>query len=275
MESISELRERCQGSKRGGDYPSAYVRFGRKYSIYLTWLLLRTPLSANHVTLLGIGIGLIGAILLAMNNATALVAGVVLLQVSYILDFSDGEIARYKSGGGSLSGAYLDFLYHYYVPILYMGMLTIGAYQAAPHLGLLLLGLLSCAGVSQLHFFCKEHIIISHLRHEPETVTHLAIQEAMKDNPNLMPGAPESTGVSLRDHVNRFTRFIGELLLYPYAFNVITLVVAADILMSWGHAAPTATFRTGFVALSAVLLSLQTLKRVRYNFLVLRNIDRK
>lgn len=274
MESISALRERCQSSKQAGDFPSPYVRFGRKYSIYLTWVLLHTRMSANQVTLLGIGLGLLGACLLAFNRPLPLITGLVLLQISFILDFSDGEVARYKNATGTLAGAYLDYLYHFYVPILYMGGLAISAFTAVPRLEIFALGVLACAGVSQMHFFCKEHILISHLRNHPEGASRPEVLEAMQDSPRLGGANVVSSEPANRFSVSRLTRFIGELLLYPYAFNVISAVVLLDIWLSQGQAVTSARARIGFLAVAACLLLLQTFKKVRSNFLVLRAIDR-
>lgn len=68
----------------------------RRLSRPLTRLLLRTPLTPNHVTLLGVALGIAGGLLLGAAWTPAVLAGVAALFVSGVLDCSDGEIARIK-----------------------------------------------------------------------------------------------------------------------------------------------------------------------------------
>jgi len=85
--------------------------FARKVSIYITWLLLRTPVSANQVTLLSLAVMLGGLACIAAGTAALLAVGVALLLLAYILDCCDGEVARYRNQT-SLRGEYLDALVH-------------------------------------------------------------------------------------------------------------------------------------------------------------------
>ena len=85
--------------------------FARKVSIYITWLLLHTPISANQVTLLSLAVMLGGLACIAAGTAALLAVGVALLLLAYILDCCDGEVARYRNQT-SLRGEYLDALVH-------------------------------------------------------------------------------------------------------------------------------------------------------------------
>ena len=99
--SIRELEAICGGEGRdpgaARDFRNAYAVVIRKLSIRITWLLLHTRMSANTVTIIGILIGVAGALMLASNRFWVLVGGLVLLQLSFVVDFSDGEIARYRA----------------------------------------------------------------------------------------------------------------------------------------------------------------------------------
>jgi hypothetical protein len=92
--TVRELESICGGEGRDPDaerdFRSAYAKPIRKLSIRFTWLLLHTRLSANQVTVLAILVGLAGALLLAWSDFWPLLLGVVLLQLSFVLDFSDG-----------------------------------------------------------------------------------------------------------------------------------------------------------------------------------------
>ena len=66
----------------------------RRFSRHLTRVLLRTGLSPNAVTLVGIAIGVAGGLLLGRPGVGATVAAVLLLVASGVFDCSDGELAR-------------------------------------------------------------------------------------------------------------------------------------------------------------------------------------
>jgi phosphatidylglycerophosphate synthase len=68
----------------------------RRLSRRLTCLLLRTPLTPNHVTVIGVVIGIAGGLLLGSPSTTGVIAGIAALLVSGVLDCCDGEIARIK-----------------------------------------------------------------------------------------------------------------------------------------------------------------------------------
>jgi len=107
------------------DEPEPYAKYiVRPISILFTWVFIRIPISANQVTILQEIIGVIGAIFLALGK---FVVGSLLLQLGYILDCSDGEVARWKNQQ-SESGKFLDLIGHMIViPFYYFG-LGIGQY---------------------------------------------------------------------------------------------------------------------------------------------------
>jgi phosphatidylglycerophosphate synthase len=79
----------------------------RRLSRPLTRFLLRTPLSPNAVTLMGITIGVAGGLLLGAAGRTGVALGVACLIVSGVLDCSDGELARLRFAESRL-GHWLD-----------------------------------------------------------------------------------------------------------------------------------------------------------------------
>lgn len=68
----------------------------RHFSRPVTRLLLRTPITPNGVTLLGIAIGVLGGIVLGAPGAIAAIGAVLLLTASSVLDCCDGELARVR-----------------------------------------------------------------------------------------------------------------------------------------------------------------------------------
>lgn len=79
----------------------------RRLSRPLTSLLLHTPLSPNAVTALGIALGMAGGLALAYSGTAPVVAAVLLLVASSVLDCSDGELARLSHAESKL-GHWLD-----------------------------------------------------------------------------------------------------------------------------------------------------------------------
>ncbi|HEY7372507.1 MAG TPA: CDP-alcohol phosphatidyltransferase family protein [Polyangia bacterium] len=72
--------------------------------------LARTGITPNQVTFLTLPVFLAGAALLAlMPTWGALVGGAAIIELSYVLDCADGQLARLK-GTSSPVGAHLDFL---------------------------------------------------------------------------------------------------------------------------------------------------------------------
>jgi phosphatidylglycerophosphate synthase len=120
-DSIRRLRVVCQAEKlRKRD---DLTRKHRALSIYATWLLIRTPVTADQVTALSIATGLIAAVLLALPGLAMGLAGCALLYVSFLLDQVDGEVARYRRQT-SLRGVYLDEIRHmvvYATPVFALG----------------------------------------------------------------------------------------------------------------------------------------------------------
>lgn len=84
----------------------------RKGSIYITRALLPTGISANAVTwwiaVLGVG----AAAILMLPGWWPFLACAILIQLSIMIDCTDGEIARWR-GQSSAAGVYIDRICHY------------------------------------------------------------------------------------------------------------------------------------------------------------------
>jgi phosphatidylglycerophosphate synthase len=127
--TVAELRAATQPpsifERNSGEHWAGRL-YVRRFSPYLTRLLLRTPLTPNGVTWLMIASGLLAALALTLPGiapvAAAAVltlpgvlpaaAAVLLIQLQILLDCSDGELARWRQQS-SPAGIYLDRLGHY------------------------------------------------------------------------------------------------------------------------------------------------------------------
>jgi phosphatidylglycerophosphate synthase len=84
----------------------------RRISPYLTWMLLRTSISANGVTGLMIFVGWTTAAALLIPGIGGAALALVLGQLQMLVDCCDGEVARWR-GQSSPAGVFLDKVGHY------------------------------------------------------------------------------------------------------------------------------------------------------------------
>ena len=124
---IGVLREIV--SKKKWEQP--WHRLLRKVSIYMTWFLLHLPISANGVTLLFLSTGVLAGVIFVLGTPAAWIAGTLCLWLSIVLDFSDGEVARYHHES-SWFGEYFEETVHGLVSMaMYIGI-SVGVWRQAP-----------------------------------------------------------------------------------------------------------------------------------------------
>ena len=87
--------------------PKQLLPLVRHLSWRLTLLLIRLPLTPNHITGLALVLGICGAGFFIVGDWTANILGALLLVLSYVLDNCDGEVARIKNLSSEF-GARLD-----------------------------------------------------------------------------------------------------------------------------------------------------------------------
>ena len=114
MDTIEQLRIKC-GKKMTPEQrkqrPWFTEKVTRRFSIYLTWLFIRFGITANQVSLSVLILGIISGGAFIWGH---FFVGVLFLQIWYLLDAVDGEIARYHRAN-DLTGDYSDKLMHYVI----------------------------------------------------------------------------------------------------------------------------------------------------------------
>lgn len=97
----------------------------RKLSRLLTYVLLKLDpeITPNTVSVISMIINLAAAACLFSSSYWTRILGVVLLQIGFVFDCSDGEIAR-ATGKGSPFGAFLDSTFDRFKEIIMLGSLT-------------------------------------------------------------------------------------------------------------------------------------------------------
>ncbi|WP_210479214.1 CDP-alcohol phosphatidyltransferase family protein [Naasia sp. SYSU D00948] len=113
--SIAELKRIAQPPevrlRRNAEHWTASL-YLRSLSPYLTWLLLKTSISANGVTGLMIVVGWSTAAALLIPGLGGAALAVILGQLQMLVDCCDGEVARWR-GTSSPAGVFLDKVGHY------------------------------------------------------------------------------------------------------------------------------------------------------------------
>jgi phosphatidylglycerophosphate synthase len=106
--SLAELRAVAQPRQYS---PSATDQVYRLGSIFVSVPLARVGATPNGITVAWIVAGLAGVACLASDGWTLRIAGALLLQFSYLLDYVDGEVARLTSRHSAV-GEFLDLVGH-------------------------------------------------------------------------------------------------------------------------------------------------------------------
>jgi phosphatidylglycerophosphate synthase len=113
--SIAELRAVTQPpevrQRRNAEHWTAHL-YLRDISPYLTWVLLKTRISANGVTGFMILSGWLAAASLLIPGIAGAALAVVFGQLQMLFDCCDGEVARWRRTS-SPSGHFLDAIGHY------------------------------------------------------------------------------------------------------------------------------------------------------------------
>jgi phosphatidylserine synthase len=114
-ESIAQLREVTQPpevrQRANAEHWTASL-YLRDISPYLTWVLLKTSISANGVTGYMILVGWLTAASLLIPGLAGATTALILGQLMMLVDCSDGEVARWRNQK-SPAGVFLDKVGHY------------------------------------------------------------------------------------------------------------------------------------------------------------------
>ena len=234
-----------------------YARYiMRHVSIYFTWVVVRTPITANQVTLLQGILGIGGAICLGTGRPRTAVVGVILLQLGFVLDLVDGEVARWKNTQ-SITGFYLDQIGHVVVIPIFLFGLGFGVWNQTGYMEALI-----CAFLSGLFI----------LRLEEDTmlgVTDKFLHEAINSPARLenlrsqLSGLQVSADVTQTAYKPHQPLWATLFFRYPNSMNAVTILILLDLIIDpiliGMRTYPLTYF---YVVLSAVLLTLGRMIRI-------------
>lgn len=230
LPSIKELRAATQPDpKKETVWYAKYVI--RKVSIYFTWILLYTPLTANQATFIQAVLGIAGSTLLAFGGYKWSILALILIQLGYIFDCVDGEIARYRKKS-SINGIFIDSLNHAVViPSIFLG-LSIFSYYLVNETWVLFVGAVLVIvsanpvkkGMLSTMFYMLER------RENPKYKLENMVQDTELDQESRVRTEQVITPKkkSLKSIIAAIAKDISE---YPTSMNIITLTVIADLLI--------------------------------------------
>ncbi|MEZ6069144.1 MAG: CDP-alcohol phosphatidyltransferase family protein [Pirellulales bacterium] len=137
--SIAELERRCQkpDHRRIGNWMAR--RVARPAALRVTRVVLPLGVTAHQGTLLAWATALAAALAFGWGTPLGWLAGAALLQLWYLLDHVDGQLARFR-GTASLDGTQLDYLMHHTVNLTIPASLGYGLMAAGGERHLLLAG---------------------------------------------------------------------------------------------------------------------------------------
>ncbi|MFT3888580.1 MAG: CDP-alcohol phosphatidyltransferase family protein [Arachnia sp.] len=121
----------------------------RRLSIHLTYLWVRTPLSANSVTALMVVIGFLAGPALLLPGMWGPIVAALCAQLQMFIDCSDGEVARWRRTMGP-KGIFLDQIGHFAAEGslgLFLGLKAAGWPSAEPDMTYVFLGALLLAAI--------------------------------------------------------------------------------------------------------------------------------
>ncbi len=105
----------------------ATLSFG-KLSWHPSWLFIRLGISANSATTLSLACGVLGSLFFAQGSYASIVAGAVLVNLYSLLDYVDGNVARYNNTT-SRFGALFDVIAGFTVCALSFLAVGIGIFR--------------------------------------------------------------------------------------------------------------------------------------------------
>jgi len=115
--TLAQLEQRCQkpNHRLVGNWMAR--RITRPAALRITWVVAPWGVTANTATLAAWACGVAAAAAFGWGSIAGWLVGAALLQLYYLLDHVDGQLARLR-GTASLDGVALDYLMHHTINLL-------------------------------------------------------------------------------------------------------------------------------------------------------------
>ena len=171
IESLKELNKIVQkpNYKTVGNWMVRNIT--RDMALPLTWVLLHTPVSANGVTFISLIVGMSGCVLLSLGTESCFLCGAIFLQLWYLFDHVDGQIARYRKQA-SVTGIFFDYITHHIIHIGVFIGIGWSVYTHTLEVVYILLGIVTATSilVMNLIYDCQYKAFFHWIRMYPQLV---------------------------------------------------------------------------------------------------------
>jgi phosphatidylglycerophosphate synthase len=157
----------------------------RPIAALIVWVLYRTPITPNQVTLFAILLGLASAITFVIGTPAALVAAGILIIAKDIFDDADGQLARAKELY-SRRGRFLDSIGDFVVDAAVFAAITYTVFQTQPRTDVVILGVLSLLGTTlrvSYHVFYQVSFLHLEERYKLNRITEEITEEDRSGDP--------------------------------------------------------------------------------------------
>lgn len=121
----------------------------RHFSVYITSMLVKTRITPNLVTSFSLILAFIAAIFYYKADYVSLVIGTIILNISIVLDYVDGELARYKKLSSAF-GAWWDSVCDRVTEYVIFASLILGLYFKTNDSITLILGLFALTNLMMI-----------------------------------------------------------------------------------------------------------------------------
>jgi len=163
-ESIEELKRIC--FKDNYDRLPVYPRYvTHKISIRIVKLLLHSSITPNQITLFSIVVGLISSIMFVTAIPIYFFMGALILELYYIIDAVDGQLARYKKLS-SMTGGYFDYVSNYIVHPCVFFCIGLGLVRHSGDILPIVFAFSASVSVSLISIFseCKYNVFVTAIK---------------------------------------------------------------------------------------------------------------
>jgi len=272
--TLKKFKAICQPIDKISDDPIIGKLLYRRLSNYFTVFFVYFGFSANMVSLLGIFVALTGISLFALTPDVRLhLVGIFLLQVSVFLDYSDGEVARYRMHQSeykkeyNISGMYMDNMGHY---ILNPLILFFFGYRAIYHFHdwstpILVLSFLTAMAGQGIPNLVMSDMIINSIRKKPEVIDNSGFRIIASGRINIVLDEGAQTSWPQRALLN-----IAKLYKGIDVICIISLEILIELLLCWfGYRQSAMYLGLGVFAFLFMLLTLNFIRTFRRDFVYL------
>lgn len=202
----------------------------RRISIFLTIILIKFRIRPNQATLLSLLSSLASLYFLTFNSRREMLIAAFLILLYYLLDHSDGELARYYQQTGvrcaSLAGQYFDVLVHRYSSNLMVFFIGISIYRAFGYFWALLLGFAACIGISSFPNMMAAQVVAGRVARDREKV--FSDEKMTRILQILERKQGQIKAVHGRDIRRKLRKLAGEILFFPGHIILLIIVLIAD-----------------------------------------------